>query len=34
MQYEEIVALLPDYINDNLSHRQRQWVSEALQESE
>ena len=34
MQYEEIVALLPDYINNKLSMRERQWVEESLQKSE
>ena len=34
MQYEEIVALLPDFLDEKLSRRQRQWVSDALQGSE
>jgi len=34
MQYKEIVALLPEYLNGTLSQRQNQWVSEALQGSE
>ena len=34
MQYEEIVALLPDYLDGNLSQRQKQWISEELEGSE
>ena len=34
MQYEEIVALLPDYLDNKLSQRQNQWVAEALDNSE
>lgn len=34
MQFEEIVALFPDFLDDKLSQRQRQWVDEALQDSE
>ena len=34
MQYEDIVALLPDYIDNKLSKREEQWVSESLQNSE
>lgn len=34
MQYDEIVALLPDYIENKLSNRERQWVEESLQDSE
>jgi len=34
MQYEEIAALLPDYLDDKLSHRQQQQVNTALKESE
>jgi len=34
MQYEEIVALLPDYLDNKLSKRQNQWVTEALNSSE
>ncbi len=32
--YEEIVALLPDYLDDKLSQRERQWVDDALENSE
>ena len=34
MQYEEIVALLPDFLDGSLSQRQRQWISEELEKSE
>ena len=34
MQYEEIVALLPDFLDDKLSQRQQQWVSDSLDGSE
>ncbi len=34
MQYEETVALLPDYLDNKLSQRQNQWVTEALDSSE
>ena len=34
MQYEEIVALLPDFLDGSLSQRQRQWISEELEGSE
>jgi hypothetical protein len=34
MQYEELVALLPDYLDNKLSQRERQWVTEALKTSD
>ena len=34
MQYEEIVALLPDYLDKRLSSREQQWVEENLKTSE
>jgi uncharacterized membrane protein YhdT len=34
MQYDEIVALLPDYLTNKLSHREQQLVEESLQNSE
>jgi len=33
-QYEEIVALLPDYLDNKLSSRERQWIDEALENSD
>ncbi len=34
MQYEELVSLLPDYLDNRLSQRERQWVTEALATSD